>query len=106
MFPLVLSFFGNEKNYFCSAARGDIFIPGEVILTKLERSLCYTCEYRRMLPDDRAQCINTKANVKGHEGAIMRGLFIWPLSFDPNYLLECDGHKEKPGLELKDIKVR
>ena len=33
--------------------------------------------------------------VKGDPGGIANGWFNWPWDFDPVWLLECDGFKEK-----------
>ena len=82
---------------------------------------CYKCEYRGIIPGD-AHTIchhpsikqdsnpfgalidmmsgkNTdaikKLNIKGNPHGIKSGWFMWPANFDPVWLENCDGFKEK-----------
>ncbi len=56
-----------------------------------------------MRPHGRSSCENKKANVRANEEAINKGFFIWPISFDPMYLVDCDGFEEKNKKVLKDL---
>lgn len=76
---------------------------------------CYKCVYRREIPGDalsacaypgnkigmldafapenveNMRILNIKANPFG----ITKGWFFWPTNYDPTWLLNCDGFKEK-----------
>lgn len=57
---------------------------------------CYDCEYRRSVPGDaHSSCVAVGAEVTGKETGIRRGWFWWPWNFDPVWLEECNGFKEK-----------
>lgn len=38
---------------------------------------------------------NNELNIRGNPHGIKRGWFNWPLNFDPVWLENCDGFKEK-----------
>ena len=89
---------------------------------------CYKCEYRGMIPGDAHSRCNhpevkqndnefgalvemlqgknneaaKKLGIKGHEQGIRHGWFMWPANFDPTWLLECNGFKEKIINEKKE----
>ena len=76
---------------------------------------CYTCEHRGMVAGDRHSCCEYPGNdtgilsffspankknaiklgIKGHPQGIRRGWFMWPVNFDPTWLIECNGYLEK-----------
>jgi len=77
---------------------------------------CYTCKYRGTVPGDSHLCcrypgldsdlftglINDKnmeiakqLNVKADPHGINGGWFMWPVNFDPVWLLSCNGYEEK-----------
>jgi hypothetical protein len=59
---------------------------------------CLKCTHRRTIPGDcHSRCINEDANVKGHQVGINGGWFMWPINFDPTWLLECDGFEDSNG---------
>ena len=56
---------------------------------------CYTCVHRRSVPGDaHSRCANVKAKVTAVEHGVMRGWFMWPYNFDPNWLISCNGYSE------------
>ena len=57
---------------------------------------CYTCKHRGTIPGDaHSRCSNEEAKVQGKETGIRRGWFMWPLNFDPTWLISCSGFSEK-----------
>lgn len=61
---------------------------------------CYTCKYREdLVYDAHSCCTNNKSikelNIKANQHGISRGWFMWPSNFDPVWLENCDGYKEK-----------
>ena len=82
---------------------------------------CYKCEYRGTIPGDAHSRCNhpevkqndnefgalvemlqgksneaaKKLGIKGHEQGIRKGWFCWPANFDPTWLMECKGFKER-----------
>jgi hypothetical protein len=57
---------------------------------------CYDCKHRRPVPGDaHSACANRDAHVKGHPQGIRGGWFMWPVNFDPTWLMECDGQEPK-----------
>lgn len=76
---------------------------------------CYKCEYRGSVPGDAHSCcrypgnstdmfdfFNTKninnikkLNIKANKHGVNKGWFMWPVNFDPVWLENCDGFKEK-----------
>ena len=76
---------------------------------------CYSCEYRGTVPGDCHSCceypgtdtgifsvfmkcnlaLSKKLNIKGNQHGISSGWFMWPVNFDPVWLENCDGYKEK-----------
>ncbi len=84
---------------------------------------CYECKHRGQLPfDAHSECrhpaitpsdkilapfmlmagkqdlgVMKRMNVLGDESGIKHGWFMWPLNFDPTWLLTCDGFEKKGG---------
>jgi len=75
---------------------------------------CYKCEYRGTIPGDcHTRCcypglknglfdmfednseIRAKLNIKGNAHGIRSGWFYWPCNFDPVWLENCDGFKQR-----------
>jgi len=57
---------------------------------------CYKCEYRGSIPGDcHSQCRNLTAEVKLDSHGVKNGWAWWPLNFDPIWVNECKGFKEK-----------
>ena len=61
---------------------------------------CYECEYRGIIPGDAHSCCRhpgkaTELNIKGDPHGVRCGWFMWPMNFDPIWLLNCDGFKQK-----------
>lgn len=46
-----------------------------------------------------------KLNIKGHPDGIRNGWFMWPVNFDPTWLLNCDGFEAKESEELDIVDV-
>lgn len=63
----------------------------------MERPNCYQCIYRREFPGDaHSACANWEAKVVGDRYGREEGWFMWPLNFDPVWLISCTGFaKEK-----------
>jgi hypothetical protein len=58
---------------------------------------CYQCVHRRNVPGDtHSSCNNPKARVVGNEHGIRSGWFLWPINFDPVWLVSCDGFSDNP----------
>lgn len=84
---------------------------------------CFDCQYRRNIPGDvHSECVHPaitssdrilapiffmsgrqdigiakRLNVLGDQHGIKNGWFLWPLNFDPTWLITCDGFKKKGG---------
>ena len=68
---------------------------------------CYKCKYRGDVPGSAHSSCNhpyiqqyaMKAfealNIRANEHGVNSGWFIWPYNFDPTWLENCDGFKEK-----------
>ena len=61
---------------------------------------CYKCKHRRSVPGScHSACAHpgnkTGLNIKGHPHGIRNGWFMWPVNFDPGWLLNCDGFEAK-----------
>ena len=76
---------------------------------------CYKCTHRGTVPGDAHSCckypgtktglldlfdsanseVAKKLNIKGNAHGIKNGWFMWPISFDPVWLENCDGYTEK-----------
>jgi len=57
---------------------------------------CYKCIHRRSIPGDaHTKCNNFDAKTKGHLHGVKNGWFMWPLNFDPTWLISCDGFSDK-----------
>ncbi len=82
---------------------------------------CYKCKYRGMVAGSAHSCCEypgndtgilsffepknkenvVKLGIKGHPQGIRSGWFMWPVNFDPTWLMECNGFKEKKYKEVK-----
>lgn len=78
-------------------------------------SNCYKCTYRGTVPGDAHSCCRypgnktdlfdvfcesnrlnmQKLNIRANLHGIEKGWFMWPTNFDPVWLENCDGFKEK-----------
>lgn len=76
---------------------------------------CYQCKYRGDVPGDTHSCCkypgnNTgffgifdeynmenrrKLNIRGDAHGISNGWFLWPITFDPVWLINCNGFTRK-----------
>jgi hypothetical protein len=82
---------------------------------------CYDCEYRGTVPGDAHSCCKhpsidenplaelmgilgmsvggcsarDELNIRANEHGVRMGWFIWPVNFDPVWLENCDGFKER-----------
>jgi len=57
---------------------------------------CYKCKHRGEVPGDaHSECKNSEARVKGDAYGMRKGWFLWPLNFDPTWLVSCDGFEPK-----------
>lgn len=81
----------------------------------MKKADCYKCIYRGTVPGDTHSCckypntktglfdlfckenteIAIKLNIVGNSHGINNGWFMWPINFDPVWLENCDGFKEK-----------
>ena len=60
------------------------------------RGACYKCEFMGEITGSAyVYCKNKKAVVEGDKYGIKNGWFDWPFSFDPVWLIKCDGFKRK-----------
>jgi len=62
---------------------------------------CYDCIHRGDVPGDAHSCCKNPASretlkIKGHPLGIRGGWFLWPMNFDPTWLVNCDGFEAKP----------
>jgi hypothetical protein len=66
---------------------------------------CYKCKHRRILPGDaHSRCAHPRVRtikVVGNPRAIAKGWFIWPLNYDPGWLISCDGFEAKEAASAK-----
>jgi len=82
---------------------------------KARKFNCYECKYRGRVAGDAHSCCeypgnNTgmfdffakenlvnedKLNIQGHPQGIKMGWFLWPVNFDPTWLVNCDGFTQK-----------
>jgi hypothetical protein len=76
---------------------------------------CYECKHRGNVPGDAHSCCEypgndtglfsffseenlknkIKLNVKGHPQGVRMGWFLWPVNFDPTWLISCNGFENK-----------
>jgi hypothetical protein len=69
--------------------------------TKPSKPDCYKCVHcQGNAGTCHKRCNNIAAKVTGHEHGIRKGWFMWPLNFDPTWLISCDGFSDDP----KDVK--
>lgn len=62
---------------------------------------CYECVHCLPVPGDaHKRCNNTNANVEGDSHGIRMGWFLWPVNFDPTWLVSCDGFSDNPDDKL------
>jgi hypothetical protein len=63
----------------------------------MKKPNCYKCVHRLGIPGDaHSRCNNHKAKVEGNPRGITNGWFMWPLNFDPTWLISCDGFSDNP----------
>jgi hypothetical protein len=63
----------------------------------METKKCYACVHRLTIPGDcHSRCNNVNAKVEGHPQGIRNGWFMWPINFDPTWLISCDGFSDNP----------
>jgi hypothetical protein len=61
------------------------------------KSNCYDCVHKLDVPGDaHSRCNNVNAKVDGHPQGIRNGWFMWPINFDPIWLISCDGFSNDP----------
>ena len=64
---------------------------------KVEKPNCYKCVHRLTIPGNaHTRCNNFQAKVVGDPHGIKNGWFMWPLNFDPTWLISCDGFSDNP----------
>lgn len=52
---------------------------------------CHACRsHRHIAGDCHVSCGNPLARVVGNEHGIRMGWFLWPVNFDPTWLVSCD----------------
>lgn len=57
---------------------------------------CYGCVHRQNVPGGaHSACNNSEAEVRADFHGVKNGWFLWPYNFDPVWLIECSGFKEK-----------
>ena len=77
---------------------------------------CYNCKWRRNVPGDvHSRCVFpgtdsniftglfsdqngamlTKLGIVANPHGVRNGWFIWPMNFDPTWLLKCNGYTPK-----------
>lgn len=58
---------------------------------------CYACVHRLNVPGDaHSRCNNHAAKVTANAHGVRSGWFIWPVNFDPVWLISCNGFSDKP----------
>lgn len=82
--------------------------------------MCYKCKYRGNVAGDTHSCCRypgndtglfamfdtnnmlqaMKLNIRANEYGIRSGWFMWPVNFDPVWLIQCDGFTP---MEEKDV---
>ena len=82
-----------------------------------EKPNCYECKYRGSVPGSAHSCCNYPGNdtgffslfddgnranmellgIGGNPHGVRMGWFMWPINFDPVWLLSCKGFEKKPG---------
>lgn len=67
---------------------------------------CYKCIHRMLVPGSaHSRCNNMTANVEGDEHGIRKGWFMWPLNYDPTWLVSCDGFSDDPKDKKAEAKL-
>ena len=62
---------------------------------------CFKCIHKQDNPGSaHIRCNNQTAKVEGNPVGIRRGWFLWPLNFDPAWLVSCDGFSDDPAEKL------
>ena len=81
----------------------------------MDKPNCYECKYRGKVPGDAHSCCKypgndidmfsvfepknvanaIKLNVTAREHGVKNGWFMWPVNFDPTWLISCDGFAAK-----------
>lgn len=83
---------------------------------------CYKCKYRGDLPGNTHSCCRypgnetgmfdffseenskniEKLNVKADSYGVRNGWFMWPINFDPIWLINCDGFTLRLGSDKEE----
>ena len=72
----------------------------------MKKPSCRKCIHKRNIPGDaHIKCNNINAVVKGNEHGKRNGWFLWPMNFDPVWLISCDGFSDNPKDNLKTQKT-
>lgn len=86
---------------------------------------CYKCKYRGNVPGDAHSCCRypgndtdmfaflekcnfenmAKLNIKAERHGIQMGWFLWPVNFDPVWLISCNGFTPKEQKTENDAKA-
>lgn len=58
---------------------------------------CYSCKNKRNVPGDtHIQCVMPDPKVKGSDHGIKNGWFIYPICFDPTWMInKCNNYEAK-----------
>ena len=84
-------------------------------MVKKQKPNCYKCMYRGAVPGDAHSCCKYPGNetgmfamfdegnknnwkkleIQGHDTGLRGGWFMWPVNFDPVWLISCNGFKEE-----------
>lgn len=57
---------------------------------------CYKCKFKGGVAGScHSSCSKSTAKVSGNEHGIKSGWFLWPVDFDPVWLISCDSFEEK-----------
>ncbi len=72
----------------------------------MEKPNCYKCIHHRSIPGDaHSRCNNLGAKAIGNAHGIRNGWFMWPINFDPNWLVSCDGFSDDPANQRPEAKT-
>lgn len=57
---------------------------------------CHKCIFSKRVPGDtHLECINPHAQIEAHEHGVKSGWVMWPMNFDPNWLISCTGYMDQ-----------
>lgn len=67
---------------------------------------CYTCVHRlNVAGSAHSRCNNHQAVVEANPHGVKNGWFMWPLNFDPAWMVSCDGYSNDPGDKKPFVKL-